>query len=412
MATTRFYLDCRSKAKDGKGNIIITLFHNYSTCSFPTGIRISPDEWKNDRVVKHHNAAAYNAYLAERKAKIDKMITILALDDPSFETMTAAQVKSAISENGPVRNRGHQVSSVFTEYLSHNMSDSSRSIYKILLKKMLDFGGKDLKMESVTYKWVLDFDTYMAKTQKINGRAVYLRGLRAICNYARKIGAMTEYPFDNFKIRTEPTIKRSVDLQRFQEFMSYPTSPMNARYRDYFMLIFLLVGINTKDLLLAKKEQVVDGRLEYIRAKTHKKYSIKIEPEAQALLDKYAGKNYLLEAMDNRKSYKTFLRRLNEHCKEIGPTVVEYDELFGNPIERVEPIVPEVSTYFARHSWATFAYEIGIPIEVISKALGHPIGNPTTWIYIKSDRSQIDRANRAVIDYVFGLSSLESPSLL
>ena len=88
-----------------------------------------------------------------------------------------------------------------------------------------------------------------------------------------------------------------------------------------------------------------------------------------------------------------------EACQKIGPVVKRQDEIFGEEHEEVEPIIPGITTYFARHSWATFAYQIGIPIDVISQALGHSINNRTTMIYIKYDQSKVDRANRMVINY-------------
>ena len=169
-----------------------------------------------------------------------------------------------------------------------------------------------------------------------------------------------------------------------------------------------MVGINVKDLLLAKKEQVVDGRLEYIREKTGKKYSIKIEPEAQALIDKYKGRgDYLLEAMDHCQHYKSFGRQINQAMKNIGEKhkeIVEIgDGLFGKEEERivVDSLIPGIGTYFARHSWATLAYEIGISMDVVSQALGHSTANRTTLVYVKFDQEKVDEANRKVIDYLF-----------
>ena len=69
-------------------------------------------------------------------------------------------------------------------------------------------------------------------------------------------------------------------------------------------------------------------------------------------------------------------------------------------VKKIEPIIPNVTTYFARHTWATFASELDIPFDTISQALGHSTGNKTTLIYIKFDQSKIDAANRAVIDWI------------
>ena len=92
----------------------------------------------------------------------------------------------------------------------------------------------------------------------------------------------------------------------------------------------------------------------------------------------------------------------------IGPETKEEvftDDLFSEPqnIIKTEPIIPGITSYWARHTWATMAYELDLPIDVVSQALGHSMGNRTTLIYIKQDIRKVDKANRAVIDYFLGM---------
>ena len=241
-----------------------------------------------------------------------------------------------------------------------------------------------LKMENINLKWLHQFEMFLAKTQGVNGRAIYLRSLRAVCNYALHTNVISSYPFQNFSVRQEPTRKRSVSVELFRKFIDYPTSGRNAMFRDYFLLMFYLIGVNSKDLLLARKDSIVNDRFEYVREKTHKKYSVRIEPEAWNLIEKYHGKNYLLEAMDHCKHYKSFAHEMNDHLKMIGEETVEMipdtEDLFGTPHlqKTIKPVIPGISTYYARHCWATFAYEAGIPLDTISQALGHSAGNRTT----------------------------------
>lgn len=402
MATTRLYLDCRSKAKDGKGNVIITLFHNHSTAAFPTGVRVLPSQWNGSKIVKHPMADTLNTIINDKKLKVEKLIALLLLED-KFYSLTASEVKAQIS-NGTRKDTGHLISNVFEEYMSRDIKEGTRDIYRATLKKILTLWG-NTKIESIDLKKVYQFERYLAETQGVNGRAIFLRSFKAVCKYAVRMHMIPSCPFDGFQIKSEPTRKRSIPVEKFREFLRFETTAVNDKYRDYFFLSFLLIGINVKDLLIAKHSQITGGRLEYIREKTHKFYSIKIEPEAQALIDKYVGEKYLLKPMDTCKSYRSFAREINEGCQSIGPTVEIMDDIFGETRKVIDPIIPGITTYFARHSWATFAIQLGIPIDVISMALGHSFGNPTTWIYIKQDRNRVDLANRAVIDYVLGSNS-------
>ena len=162
------------------------------------------------------------------------------------------------------------------------------------------------------------------------------------------------------------------------------------------MLMFYMIGINAIDLFHAKDYDVVDGRLEYKRSKTGKLYSVLIQPEAQAIIDKYRGKNYLLNVLDDYKNYKDFLHRMGDALKDIGP--MERKGLGGKKIR--QPLFPDISSYWARHTWATIAASLDIPKEVISAGLGHEIGSSITSIYIDFNMKKVDDANRAVIDYV------------
>lgn len=405
MATTRFYLDLRGKAKDGKGTILITIFHNHSTTSITTGVRVNKSDWDGTRVVSCPGAEAMNSKINHQKSKIDRALALLELDD-RFEHMTASEIKNEIVDGKPKRVQGHLLSDLFQEYIDNgDLKEGTKAIYQSTLKKIEAF-GPGLRIESLSLKWLRSFDQYLAKTQSANGRSIYLRSLRAVCNYARHNDIHFSYPFENFQIKQEPTRKRSIAVDELRRFMDFPTTPSNQKYRDYFFLSFYLIGINSKDLLLAKKSQVVNGRLEYVREKTNKKYSIKIEPEAWTLIDRYSGSgDFLLEAMDHCKHYRSFAHEWNDALKTIGETVevpTISDDLFAEPVieKKIKPIIPGISTYFARHTWATIASELDISSDVIAQALGHSNTNRTTMIYIKPDQNKVDEANRSVIDYL------------
>lgn len=149
-----------------------------------------------------------------------------------------------------------------------------------------------------------------------------------------------------------------------------------------FKLIFFLIGINMVDLCGLK--EVNNVRIEYNRAKTHRLYSVKVEPEAMEIIDRYRGKTHLLDIMDRYGDYKDYMKRMNRELQRMGH--VERVGLGGKKF--ITPLFPKLSTYWARHTWATIAAELDIPKETIAAALGHKLGNTTTAIYINSARSK------------------------
>ena len=241
-------------------------------------------------------------------------------------------------------------------------------------------------------------------SMKVNAYAIHLRNIRAVFNYAIDEEYTMLYPFRKFKIKAEETRKRSLTLEQLRELRDYPCEEHQVRYRDMFMLMFYLIGINAADLFQAKKKDVINGRLEYKRAKTGRLYSVKIEPEAQAIIDKYAGKgDYLLNMMDSYANYKDFLHRMGIGLKQIGEM-----ERVGRGGRKVrEPAFPGISSYWSRHTWATLAASLDVPKETISEALGHSFGLSVTSIYIRFDQRKVDEANRRVIDLVNGQPDAE-----
>ena len=114
-----------------------------------------------------------------------------------------------------------------------------------------------------------------------------------------------------------------------------------------------------------------------------------------AIIQKYEGKNYLLSPLDRYSYYKDYLQHMNRALATLGQVYTTSSKKLG------EPIFPKLSTYWSRHTWATLAYEIGIPVDTIGQALGHSDRQHIiTFVYIRLDDKKVDAANRAVLDYV------------
>ena len=114
------------------------------------------------------------------------------------------------------------------------------------------------------------------------------------------------------------------------------------------------------------------------------------EDAAQTTMTALDG--YIQNQIDTNKDYRCYYMRLCYGLKTLKETLNAIDD--GIKID-------ELTTYWARHSWATVAASLDIPKETIAAALGHG-GNTVTDIYIDFDQKKVDEANRKVLDYVFG----------
>lgn len=255
------------------------------------------------------------------------------------------------------------------------------------------------RMEQVDRRYLEDFEKFCRRTMSVNTTSILLRNIRTVFNDARDDGVTTNYPFRGFKIRQEETRKRCLSVERLRQLMSMELPESQVRYRDYFMLMFYLIGVNTVDLFNARPSDLEDGRLNYRREKTGKLYSVKVEPEAMAIIKRYKGQTHLLEAMDNHDDFLSWRTQLNKRLKALGQITGKRGKVIG------DGPFPELSTYWARHTWATLAYQIGIPVDTIAQALGHSDkSHSVTFTYIKTDQRRVDEANRKLIDYVNGIS--------
>lgn len=405
MANTKFYLDIRNKKKDNTCPLKLSISKNGKTSLLSLNVFITKEQWNKplSKIINHPRKQFLNTYIAQKKLDADTFILQL-LNNRSFAKMTVVELKNHIKANifyNDVEEDKHNENLFVNRFekFKNSKSEGSKKIYKhtldIIKKFVLNY--ENLTFEDVNKYWLLEFNEFLKKTSPSqNARNIHFRNIRAVFNDAIDDEITSFYPFRKFKIKTVKTVKRSLTLADLRTLFNYPVEEHMIQYLDMFKLIFYLVGINIVDLCNLKK--IEKGRIEYYRAKTKKLYSIKVEPEAMQIIEKYRGENYLLNILDRYSHYKDYANRLNRNLQKIGKV-----ERVGRGGKKVyNPLFPKISTYWARHTWATIASELDIPKETIAAALGHAIGNSVTSIYIDFNMSKVDAANRAVIKYVLG----------
>lgn len=396
MATVKFYLDKRRQKKDGTYPIKLNVFHN-KQIMIATQLSASEKEWNgNEYSVRAQNYKPRNIVARGIINKAETVIFTLEQQE-KLKSTTDKALKKLIEDaiSSKVENQKTFLY-YLDEFVSKKTNQGTKSIYTTTRNKIEEYDSH-CTFESMDKSWLENFEAWMAKTMKVNAYAIHLRNIRSVFNYAIDEEYTTLYPFRRFSIKKEETRKRSLTAEQLRLLRDYPCEEYQIRYRDMFMLMFYLIGVNAADLFNAKHSVLVNGRFEYKRAKTGKLYSIKVEPEAQAIIEKYKGKDYLLNIMDEYGNYKDFLHRMGIGLKQIGET--ERKGLGGKKSRN--PLFPDLSSYWARHTWATVAAELDVPKEVIAHALGHSWANSTTTdIYIRFDMKKVDEANRKVIDFV------------
>ena len=387
MATLKLYLDQRSPKQDGTCALRLSVNHRGTTAFINIYVSVLPSQWDNvrSRVRNRTDKDSLNGYLSERLTHYSKLLQAVIMSPGFRPDITAKQLKDKILDlETPKTEEPVTLRSRWDKYLSRIENSRTREIYETTWKRICEFDpdAGTLPMISITRDWLQQFFSSMAqRSPSVNARNIHLRNIRAVFNDALDDEAITCYPFRKFKIRAVETAKRDLSLDELRALFALNVQPWQQRYLDCFRLSFCLLGINIGDLLSLPSDCVHNGRIEFNRRKTHRFYSILVPPEAWEIINRYRGSSLLLSWCEGMKDYRYFMARMNRCLRQLHPSL---------------------TTYYARHTWATLAFRLGVSKDTISLALGHSFGSRVTSIYINTDLAAVDEANRKVLDAVFG----------
>lgn len=276
--------------------------------------------------------------------------------------------------------------------------DRTAETYTATLSSFLRFQNrKDVLMEEMTSDLMQEYEAYLkASGIVMNTISFYMRILRAVYNRAVEKGIVEQRnPFRHVYTGIDKTVKRALALKEIRKIKELDLTfyPALDFARDMFLFSFYTRGMSFVDMAYLQKSDLKNGVLVYRRRKTGQQLSVKWEECMQAIVDKYKVRvmpdwPYLLpiitvmDAKKVRKQYKNSLYAVNLNLKRVAA--------------RIGLSIP-LTTYVARHSWASIARNKNIPLAVISEAMGHD-SELTTQIYLASlECSVIDKANTLIL---------------
>ncbi len=393
MATLKLALDTRRAKKDGTFPLVFKLFINKEQSNITTGISVKPTEFHAESNLIIGNPKA-NELLMNLDTQYRTRFYQYIINHQGHEQM--AEAKAYILNKQPEEFTVAE----YWENLIGNMTIAGRDggvkIYQQSLSTIRKEINLNIPFTALSYKDVMNLETKLYKRgMSVNGASVYLRTFRAVCNKAinQDIVKLEWYPFRKHRMRKEKTVPRVLTMAEIKSYfaLNLPSTHPSYTYWNIGRLIFMLRGINLRDLILLKPECMKNGRLIYRRAKTGKLYSIQVTPEITATLSTFTPKETLLGVLTSAQlnssfkinHFQQFLKVTNKHLKNIGAF-----------LEVNEPI----STYVFRYTYANLAKQLGYSKDLIAEALGHEYGNSVTGIYLEQfDNDVVDRMNQGLI---------------
>lgn len=270
-------------------------------------------------------------------------------------------------------------------------SFSTAANYSTAIRSLLKYlGCKDIKVKDISKEMLENYQKWLLRRNvSLNTISCYMRSLRSVYN---RVTESNGNVFVKAFTGSTPTVKRSLSINDMQRLLMLKL-PYRSRImltRDLFIFSFYCQGMPFIDLAFLKKSQIEDGNIIYHRHKTGQIIHIKIEPCMENIIKKYENRDPvyvfpILKSTDKDTSYKQYQKQLcyyNLSLKRLG---------------RKAGLSRTLTSYVARHTWASIAFQTNVELQTISRAMGHT--NPmTTLIYIKElDNNYLASANRKII---------------
>mgnify|MGYP000475393301 FL=1 len=278
-------------------------------------------------------------------------------------------------------------------------------VYRSSLNAIIAYHGKrDFAFDEVTPEWLKGFEIYLrSRGCSWNTVSTYLRTFRAVYNRAvdRRMAPYVPHLFRSVYTGTRADRKRALCEEDMKKvFTKLPqssaVSPAMRRAQELFVLMFLLRGLPFVDLAYLRKSDLRDNVITYRRRKTGRPLSVTLTSEAMAILKRYMDRDssspYLFPLLNSREGTKEAYHEYQLALRNFNRQLMLLGEMLG--------LGDKLSSYTARHTWATTAYYCEIHPGVISEAMGHS-SITVTETYLKPfQNKKIDEANKKVVDFI------------
>ena len=272
-----------------------------------------------------------------------------------------------------------------------NYGSAYRSFVSFLRVKERMF---TLKFSQITSELIRRYEFYLIEERKIrrNSSSFYIRILRAVFHKGLAYYDLNlPNPFRSVYAGVDTTVKRAVDVNVITKLIKYQSENEQLNFtKDAFLFCFLARGMAFIDFVKLQKSDCQNGRIIYRRSKTRRLLSIKVNTMMVEIINRYADpkSEYLFPVLKTptftQMAYEKALQHYNYHLRKLA-------EEIG---------VDSLTSYVARHSWATQASRLHIPTRVISESMGHS-NERVTAIYLASlDNHEIDMSNKKILDKI------------
>jgi site-specific recombinase XerD len=382
-------LDIQHPNRDKTFTIRIRIIHERKPNYYTTKVKVTKEQYKSINEEKTRGNNRKNKIVIHELLKKANDI-ILKMDSFSFENFE----KKFLGKQGKLNNV-QEAFSAHIEQLKANGQINTASTYTTASKQLEKYHSKELKFKDLTVQFLVGWENYMKQKKKSPTTiSINTRCLRKLYNDAIKRGdaSREQYPFGNddeglYQPPEAKNIKKALskpDLKKIFEYKAEENSPEQLA-KDIFIFSYLGNGMNLSDIFRLKYKNVTGDEIVFTRKKTGSKRKIKhiavpIDNDMQQIIEKYGTKpiepdKYIFNILTDDLNPEQETARIKQATKQTNKYLKRIAEKIG--------ITGNISTYYARHSFASVLKLSGEDISYISEALGHS-NLQTTENYLSS----------------------------
>ena len=381
---------------NGEHPLMIRISKDNKTKYKSLGISVHPDNWdfqKNRPLPKCPNRDIILKIILEKEIEYQKEILEMISSQKEY---SATSLITSKNNKITVKSVGDFLEKIIEEYKKIGSVGYANS-FKHSLNSLKSFCNNDLdfSFSDINIEWLKKYEQWLKKNGN-NEVTIFtaFRNIRTAYNkaIAAKCTSKNSYPFIEYKLSKFDisTSKRAISKNNIKKIIELDLNDEDFYIkfsRDLFIFSYLCGGINFVDISELKSNNITNHTLYYIRKKTKKKILTPLSKEAMEIINKYSSDNNYLFPILNEKIHKTELQKANRIHKVLGKVNSSLKK-----IAKMLDLNINLTTYVARHSFATVLKNSGINVSLISESLGHS-DIKTTQIYLDSfESSQVEEA--------------------
>lgn len=383
--TISIYLDKRRKKQNGTFPLKLQVFQSTPRKQkfYSTDFEVTENEYE-----RTFNTIKPQKEFKVLKTKVNALLTnankiAKKLDPFTFEEFE----KKLFRKAGQGINVAFQYNEIIQDYTkkerigtANSYTQSKNSIEKFC-KEALKTNFNQLTLLQINKEWLENYERFMVNklNRSITTVGIYLRNLRAIFNIAIEEKELEKdfYPFGKrkYQIPAKKNKKKALNNEQLKTlYFAEPLTVEQAKAKDFWFFSYACNGMNMKDILLLRYKDIENDKIEFVRAKTKlttkanlKTITVYLNDFSKSVIEKY-GK-------DKKTPTSLIFDTLNDSMTPImqDKKIKNFTRFVNQNINRLCEAnnLPHISTYWARHTFATQSIRKGASMEFIQESLGH-----------------------------------------